>query len=82
MKIALLGYGKMGREIEKIALERGHSIVIKADALHYQTDLWSNAAVLVALGLVYFTGLDAIDAIFGLVIKVRSFYPEVAERKT
>ena len=31
MKIALLGYGKMGKEIEKIALKRGHSIVIKAD---------------------------------------------------
>ena len=29
MKIALSGYGKMGREIEKIALERGHEIVIK-----------------------------------------------------
>ena len=26
MKIALLGYGKMGKEIEKISLERGHSI--------------------------------------------------------
>lgn len=31
MKIALLGYGKMGKEIEKIALQRGHSIIIKAD---------------------------------------------------
>lgn len=26
MKIALIGYGKMGREIEKIARERGHKI--------------------------------------------------------
>jgi len=24
MKIALLGYGRMGQAIEKIALERGH----------------------------------------------------------
>jgi len=31
MKIALLGYGRMGKEIEKIALNRGHSIVIKKD---------------------------------------------------
>jgi 4-hydroxy-tetrahydrodipicolinate reductase len=31
MKIALLGYGKMGKTIERIALERGHTIVIKAD---------------------------------------------------
>lgn len=31
MKIALLGYGRMGKEIEKIALERGHEIVLKLD---------------------------------------------------
>lgn len=29
MKIALLGYGRMGKEIEKIALQRGHQIVLK-----------------------------------------------------
>ena len=29
MKIALLGYGKMGKVIEKIALQRGHEIVLK-----------------------------------------------------
>jgi 4-hydroxy-tetrahydrodipicolinate reductase len=29
MKIALLGYGKMGKEIEKIAVSRGHEIVLK-----------------------------------------------------
>lgn len=29
MKIALIGYGKMGKVIEKIALDRGHSIVAK-----------------------------------------------------
>ena len=27
MKIALIGYGKMGKTIERIALERGHEIV-------------------------------------------------------
>jgi len=50
------------------------NIVIKADALHYKTDLWSNAAVLVALGLVYLTGLDIIDAVFGLGIGVYIIY--------
>ena len=29
MKIALLGYGRMGKEIEKIAISRGHEIVIR-----------------------------------------------------
>jgi 4-hydroxy-tetrahydrodipicolinate reductase len=31
MKIALLGYGKMGRIIEKIAIDRKHEIVLKID---------------------------------------------------
>lgn len=31
MNIALLGYGRMGKAIEKIALERGHHIVLKTD---------------------------------------------------
>lgn len=30
MKIALLGYGKMGKTIEKLALEKGHSVVFKS----------------------------------------------------
>ena len=31
MKIALLGYGKMGRVIEKIAISRGHEVTLKID---------------------------------------------------
>ena len=31
MKIALLGYGKMGQVIERIAQQRGHEIVLKKD---------------------------------------------------
>ena len=31
MKFALLGYGRMGKAIEQIALERGHEIVCKID---------------------------------------------------
>ncbi|MBN2166086.1 MAG: 4-hydroxy-tetrahydrodipicolinate reductase [Marinilabiliaceae bacterium] len=31
MKIALIGYGKMGKEIEKIAIDRGHEIVSRID---------------------------------------------------
>ena len=31
MKIALLGYGRMGQTIEKIAIDRGHTIVAKID---------------------------------------------------
>jgi 4-hydroxy-tetrahydrodipicolinate reductase len=31
MKIAILGYGRMGKEIEKIAISRGHEVLIKKD---------------------------------------------------
>jgi 4-hydroxy-tetrahydrodipicolinate reductase len=31
MKIAILGYGKMGKAIEQIAISRGHKIVLKLD---------------------------------------------------
>ena len=31
MKIALLGYGKMGKVIEQIAMDRGHDVVLKID---------------------------------------------------
>ena len=32
MKAAIIGYGKMGREIEKILLERGHQVALVIDA--------------------------------------------------
>ena len=32
MKIALIGYGKMGKAIEAVALERGHEIAVRIDA--------------------------------------------------
>jgi 4-hydroxy-tetrahydrodipicolinate reductase len=33
MKIALIGYGKMGKEIEKIAISRGHEIIARIDPI-------------------------------------------------
>ena len=44
MNIALLGYGKMGKTIERIALERGHTIVFKSSRNTTDIDL-SNADV-------------------------------------
>ncbi|SRR5579883_688898 len=37
MKIALLGYGKMGHEVEAAAAEAGHTIVAKFDIHHHAT---------------------------------------------
>lgn len=39
MKIALLGYGKMGKVIERIALSRGHEIVLKIDEYSKDYDI-------------------------------------------
>ena len=36
MKIALIGYGKMGRMIEQIAKDRGHEIVCVIDVDNQQ----------------------------------------------
>ena len=37
MKIALIGYGKMGMAIEEIALQRGHEIVLKSTSIILKT---------------------------------------------
>lgn len=37
MNIALIGYGKMGKEIEAIALQRKHTIVLKVDETNATT---------------------------------------------
>jgi len=50
------------------------NLVIKSDALHYKTDLWANGAVLLALGIVYFTGFEIVDAIFGFAIGIYIIY--------
>ncbi len=31
MKVAIIGYGKMGHEIEKVLIERGHTVALKID---------------------------------------------------
>ena len=39
MKIALIGYGKMGRAIEQMALGRGHTVVLRTNSTTAATDL-------------------------------------------
>ncbi len=59
--------------LEGIAKETDN-IVIKADALHYKADLLSNGAVLVALFIVWISGFDIVDAIFGIAIGAYIIY--------
>lgn len=62
MKIALLGYGKMGQVIERIALERGHEIVLKKDEFNTYDGL-ANADVAIDFS-VPMAAVDNISASF------------------
>jgi 4-hydroxy-tetrahydrodipicolinate reductase len=42
MKIALIGYGKMGHAIEKIAVSRGHEIVLRVSTKNLEDNTVSN----------------------------------------
>ena len=53
------------------------NMVIKADALHYKTDLFSNGAVLVALALISMTGEQLIDPVLGVGIAIYMIYSSI-----
>lgn len=59
--------------LNKVAKDT-NSMVIKADALHYKTDVYTNAAVLVSLVLVKFTGIELIDVLVGAGISLFIIY--------
>lgn len=49
-------------------------MVIKADSLHYKTDVYTNIAVLLSLVLVKFTGYEVIDIVIGASISLYIIY--------
>jgi len=57
----------------QIAKKTGN-LVIRADALHYQTDLYTNGAILLALGVIHYTGFQIIDPLLGIAITVYMIY--------
>ncbi|RLA75939.1 MAG: cation transporter [Epsilonproteobacteria bacterium] len=57
--------------------KKTNNMVIKADALHYKTDIFSNGAVLVALGLIQITGEELIDPILGVGIAIFMIYSSI-----
>ena len=54
--------------------KKTNSMVIKADALHYKTDVFSNGAVLISLILVSLTGYEIIDVFVGGGIAIYIIY--------
>jgi cation diffusion facilitator family transporter len=73
MVISIVATWFLVKYLERVAKETDN-IIVKADALHYKADLLSNGAVLVALFLVSVTGLNFIDAIFGIAIGAYIIY--------
>jgi len=64
-----------------IAKKTGN-LVIRADALHYKTDLYTNGAILLALGIIHFTDFELIDPILGIgiaIYMIYSAYPIIKE---
>ena len=60
MKIALIGYGKMGKTIEAIALSRGHEIVARID-IDNQEDFDSDAFKSADVAIEFTAPLVALD---------------------
>jgi ferrous-iron efflux pump FieF len=58
---------------QKHVIAKTNSTAIKADALHYKTDLWVNASVIVALVLTFY-GWPHFDALFALGIAIFILY--------
>jgi len=56
-----------------IAKKTGN-LVIRADALHYKTDLYTNGAILLALAVIHFTDFELIDPILGIAIAIYMIY--------
>ena len=53
------------------------NMVIKADALHYKTDLFSIGAVLMALVLISYTAEELIDPVLGIGIAIYMIYSAI-----
>lgn len=54
--------------------KKTNNLVIKSDSLHYKTDLYSNAWILVWLVLIYYTWINYIDWIIWIFIAIYIIY--------
>jgi cation diffusion facilitator family transporter len=54
--------------------KKTNNMVIRADALHYKTDLFTNAAILIALLVIAYTDYGLIDPILGFLIAIYMVY--------
>lgn len=62
--------------LQRHVIERTHSTAIRADALHYRSDLLMNTSIILALILAYY-GVPLADALFGIGIAIYIGYGAV-----
>jgi cation diffusion facilitator family transporter len=65
MVVATVVSWLLARHLRRVGRDTD-SVVLLADALHYQTDVWTNAGVLVGLALLWATGSGVFDALIGI----------------
>lgn len=53
---------------------KNNNLVIRADALHYRTDLFTNGAILISLLVIHYSGFELIDPILGVAIALYMVY--------
>ena len=58
-------------------LQQKSSLIVKADILHYKSDLYTNIATILALIIIYFTGFVLIDSLFGIVVSIYIFISSI-----
>lgn len=69
MAISMVLTGLLVLYLRRVYKKTGN-LIIKADALHYKTDLLTNLAIFIALFVIWITGYDVVDAIFGIVVSI------------
>lgn len=63
MKVAIIGYGKMGHEIEKVLLERGHEVALRIDVNNRAEDMVAEKFVDIDLAIEFTSPATAFDNI-------------------
>ncbi len=54
------------------------NLIIKSDALHYKSDLYTNLGIIASLGLIYFTNWHFIDPVVSIAIAIYIIYSATA----
>lgn len=54
------------------------NLIIKSDALHYKSDLYTNVGIIVSLGLIYFSDWHFIDPVVSIAIAIYIIYSATA----